>query len=123
MYRFDKCSFEELQIIRQSENLLLSGWVLLKKEYIDETKKIYDEAETMIALINFYFNDEKKEKMCIALFEVFPQYRNSGLGKKIIAQFLKNYQGEVDLLPSNEANESFWKQCGFKSGCYLDLRQ
>lgn len=123
MYRFDKCSYEELQIIRQTEKLHLSGWGFLTKEYIDETNKIYDEAEIMIALINYYFNDDKKDKMCIALFEVFPQYRNSGHGKKIIAQFLKNYQGEVDLLPSNEENESFWKQCGFKSGCYMDLRQ
>ena len=39
MYRFEKCSYEELQLIRQSEDLLLSGWMLLEKEYIDETKK------------------------------------------------------------------------------------
>ena len=76
----------------------------------------------MIALINFYFTDEKKEHMCIALFEVFSQYRNKGVGKKIIDQFLNDYKGEVDLLPSGELSESFWKQCGFEEGCYLDLR-
>lgn len=122
MYKFEKCSYEELQIIRQSEELILSGWTLLEKEYIDETKKIYDESGVMIALINFYFDDEKKEHMFIALFEVFPQHRNKGRGKEIIAQFLKHYKGEVNLLPSGELSESFWKQCGFEEGCYLDLR-
>lgn len=123
MYRFDECSYEELQIIRKHENLLLSGWGLLQKEYINETKKIYNEAGIIVALLNFYFMDNAKEKMFIALFEVFSQYRNRGVGKEIIAQFLKDYQGEVNLLPSNEANESFWKQCGFEGGCYLDLKQ
>lgn len=60
--------------------------------------------------------------MMIALFEVFKEYRNKGLGKEIIACFLKDYCGEVHLEPSGEESESFWKQCGFESGCYLDKR-
>lgn len=122
MFVFEKCSYEELQIIRERERLLLSGWTLIEKEYIDETKKIFDKAGNMIALINFYFHDEKKEKMCIVLFEVFPRYRNRGLGKRIIDQFLKRYHGEVELLPSSKASEFFWEKCGFVEGCYLDLR-
>lgn len=61
MFVFEKCSYEELQIIRERERLLLSGWTLIEKEYIDETKKIFDKAGNMIALINFYFHDEKKK--------------------------------------------------------------
>lgn len=64
----------------------------------------------------------KKERMMIALFEVFKQYRNRGGGKRIIAQFLQDYYGEINLEPSSEESESFWKQCGFESGCYLDRR-
>lgn len=37
MFVFEKCSYDELQKIRHKENLLLSGWTLLEKEYIDET--------------------------------------------------------------------------------------
>lgn len=62
MFIFEKCSYDELQKIRHKENLLLSGWTLLEKEYIDETEKIYDEDGTMVALINYYFlNESKKE--------------------------------------------------------------
>ncbi|NLL77176.1 MAG: GNAT family N-acetyltransferase [Clostridiales bacterium] len=122
MFIFEKCSYDELQKIRHKENLLLSGWALLEKEYIDETEKIYDEDGTMVALINYYFLNESKKRMMIALFEVFNPYRNRGLGKKIIAYFLKDYYGEVHLEPSGEESESFWKQCGFESGCYLDRR-
>lgn len=113
---------EGLQAIQHREYLLLSGWTLLEKEYIDVTEKVYDEDGTMVALINYYFLNENKDRMMIALFEVFKPYRDRGLGKRIIAQFLQDYYGEVNLEPSGEQSESFWKQCGFESGCYLDRR-
>ena len=122
MFIFEKCSYEELQAIQYREDLLLSGWTLLDKEYMDETEKVYDEDGTMVALINYYFINENKDRMIIALFEVFKAYRDRGLGKRIIAQFLQDYYGEIRLEPSGEKSESFWKQCGFQSGCYLDRR-
>lgn len=122
MFAFEKCSYDELQKIRHREDLLLSGWTMLEKAYIDETEKIYDEDGTLVALLNYYFLDDKKERMMIALFEVFKQYRNRGIGKRIIAQFLQDYYGEINLEPSSEESESFWKQCGFESGCCLDRR-
>lgn len=122
MFIFEKCSYEELQSIQHREDLLLSGWTLLEKEYMDETEKVYDEDGTMVALINYYFLNENKDRMMIALFEVFKPYRGRGLGKRIIAQFLQDYYGEVNLEASGEESESFWKQCGFESGCYLDRR-
>lgn len=115
-----KCSYEELQAIQHREDLLLSGWTLLEKEYMDVTEKVYGEDGTMVALINYYFLNENKDRMMIALFEVFKPYRGRGLGKRIIAQFLQDYYGEVNLEASGEKSESFWKQCGFESGCYLD---
>lgn len=102
MFVFGKCSYDELQRIRLREDLLLSGWSIIEAAYIDETEKIYDEDG--------------------ALFEVFKKYRNKGLGKKIIDQFLQDYHGEINLEPSSEESESFWKQCGFEEGCYLDRR-
>ena len=117
-----KCSYEELQAIQHREDLLLSGWTLLEKEYMDVTEKVYGEDGTMVALINYYFLNENKDRMMIALFEVFKPYRGRGLGKRIIAQFLQDYYGEVNLEASGEESESFWKQCGFESGCYLDRR-
>lgn len=122
MFEFKKCSYEELQLILNREDLLLSGWTILEEAYIDETVKVYDENGILVALINYYFLDKEMKRMMIALFEVFKQYRNKGLGKKIIAQFLKDYCGEVNLEPSSEESESFWKQCGFENGCYLDRR-
>lgn len=122
MFIFEKCSYEELQSIQHREDLLLSGWTLLEKEYMDETEKVYDEDGIMVALINYYFLNENKDRMMIALFEVFKPYRGRGLGKRIIAQFLQDYYGEVNLEASGEESESFWKQCGFESGCYLDRR-
>lgn len=65
MFVFEKCSYEELQIIRERERLLLSGWTLIEKEYIDETKKIFDKAGNMIALINFYIFMMKRKKKCV----------------------------------------------------------
>ena len=115
-----KCSYEELQAIQHREDLLLSGWTLLEKEYMDVTEKVYGEDGTMVALINYYFLNENKDRMMIALFEVFKPYRGRGLGKRIIAQFLQDYYGEVNLEASGEESESFWKQYGFESGCYLD---
>lgn len=111
-----------MQAIQHREDLLLSGWTLLEKEYMDVTEKVYDEDGTMVALINYYFLNENKDRMMIALFEVFKPYRGRGLGKRIIAQFLQDYYGEVNLEPSGEESESFWKQCGFESDCYLDRR-
>ena len=80
---------------------------MLEKEYTDETEKIYDEDGRMVALINYYFLNESKEKKMIALFEVFKTYRKRGLGKKIIAYFLKDYCGEVHLESSGEESEFF----------------
>ena len=122
VFIFKKCSYEELQAIQHREDLLLSGWTLLEKEYMDVTEKVYDEDGTMVALINYYFLNENKDRMMIALFEVFKPYRGRGLGKRIIAQFLQDYYGKVNLEPSGEESESFRKQCGFESGCYLDRR-
>lgn len=39
VFIFEKCSYEELQAIQRREDLLLSGWTLLEKEYIDVTEK------------------------------------------------------------------------------------
>lgn len=122
MFIFEKCSYDELQRIRQKENLTLMGWKIIKEAYIDETKKIYDKDGTLVALINYYFLGEKKEKMMIALFEVFKQYRRKGIGKRIISQFLKDYYGEIYLEPSSEEGRMFWEKCEFASGCYLDRR-
>ena len=55
MFIFEKCSYDELQNIRHRKDLLLNGWQLLEKEYIDEKEKIYDEDGRMVALINYYF--------------------------------------------------------------------
>lgn len=54
MFTFEKCTYDELQVIRYEADLLLSGWTMLEKEYIDETEKIYDEDGKMVALINYY---------------------------------------------------------------------
>mgnify|MGYP007073442269 FL=1 len=43
MFIFEKCSYVELQAIQHREDLLLSGWTLLEKEYIDVTEKVYDD--------------------------------------------------------------------------------
>lgn len=43
MFIFEKCSYVELQAIQHREDLLLSGWTLLEKEYIDVTEKVYGE--------------------------------------------------------------------------------
>ena len=37
MFTFEKCTYDELQVIRYEADLLLSGWTMLEKEYIDET--------------------------------------------------------------------------------------
>ena len=58
MFIFEKSSCEELQSIQHREDLLLSGWTLLEKEYMDVTEKVYDEDGTMVArkelLLSFY---------------------------------------------------------------------
>ena len=71
MFIFEKCSYEELQAIQHREDLLLRGWTLLEEEYIDVTEKVYDEEWNnggfdLILLLN-----ENKDRMMIALFEVF----------------------------------------------------
>lgn len=71
MFTFEKCTYDELQVIRYEADLLLSGWTLLEKEYIDETEKIYDENGKMVALINYYFLNENI------------QYENRGISKKM----------------------------------------
>ena len=60
VFIFKKCSYEELQAIQHREDLLLSGWTLLEKEYMDVTEKVYGEDGTMMALINYYFLNENK---------------------------------------------------------------
>ena len=42
MFEFEKCTFDELQIINKREKLSLIGWKMLQREYIDETMKIYN---------------------------------------------------------------------------------
>ena len=70
-----KCSYEELQAIQHREDLLLSGWTLLEKEYMDVTEKVYGEDGTMVALINYYFLNENKDRMMIALRRWTKGYR------------------------------------------------
>ena len=64
MVIFEKCSYVELQAIQHREDLLLSGWTLLEKEYIDVTENVYDEDGTMVALINYCFLNEKLPTFC-----------------------------------------------------------
>lgn len=108
MFVFEKCSYDELQRIRQKENLLLSGWGIIEEAYIDETEKIYDEDGTLVALINYYFLDEKKDKMMIALFEVFEQYRRNSNTKS------KDYSKTKDLMrPGHADYTGYMKYGGF----------
>ena len=107
MFIFEKCSYEELQAIQHGEYLLLSGWTLLEKECIDVTEKVYDEDGTMVDLINYYFLNENKDRMMIALFEVFKPYRDRGLGKRIIAQFLQDYYGEYSYRDYGKQRRTF----------------
>ena len=53
---------EKLQAIQHRGDLLLSGWTLLEKEYMDVTEKVYSEDGTMVALINYYFLNENKDR-------------------------------------------------------------
>ena len=64
MFRFEKCSYDELQNICHKEDLLLSGWKMLEKEYMDETEKIYDEDGRMVALINLNYSRLCRESGC-----------------------------------------------------------
>ena len=89
MFIFKKCSYEELQAIQRREDLLLSGWTLLEKEYIDVTEKVYDEDGTMVALINYYFFNENKDRMMIALFEVLSHIKTEDWGKELLLSFYK----------------------------------
>lgn len=100
-----KCSYEELQAIQHREDLLLSGWTLLEKENMDVTEKVYDEDGTMVALINYYFLNENKDRMMIALFELFKPYRGRGKLKRIHSGYRKGRQFKQPAVPCYHKNK------------------
>ena len=89
VFIFEKCSYEELQVIQHREDLLLSGWTLLEKEYIDVTEKVYDEDGTMVALINYYFLSENKDRMMIHCSRCSNHIETEEWVKELLPSFYK----------------------------------
>lgn len=119
MYKFTRCTYEELKTILEKNYFQLSGWKFIKKEYVEYVEKIESETGELIALIHYYFKDNFKDKSCcLAFFEVLKEYRGKGHGKEIIKQFLNSYSEEVYLTPYDDAIP-FGEKCGFEGAATM----
>ncbi|MDO4189954.1 MAG: GNAT family N-acetyltransferase [Eubacteriales bacterium] len=114
MFLFEKCLFDELTKIRLEYNFYLS-WEIIDKDYIWKNDcylyKILDNKQNVIALLYYDVDDY----MNINKFEVLEEYRNKGIGTKIMQQFFQQFEIEVDkirLEPASEEACSFWNKLG-----------
>lgn len=118
MYIFRPCSYDKLQQLIATHYFALQAWKLVDEAYIDGLEIVEDSNGVIIALI--YYDAHRNEicEMFIQEFEVCPQYRRHGHGKKIIYQFLTEHPTSVELLPLGDDSVSFWKACGFEGDSF-----
>ena len=109
MFEFIQLSYNEFTSILKNYKWSLS-WNIINSEYIQGCEKILDSDKNLVAMIYYDISDMPSQ---IGKFEVLQDFRNNGLGEKIIKQFLSSYCCEFEVYPLGEDSERFWRKCGF----------
>lgn len=68
----------------------------------------------IIAIIRLSQISEDKGVIWIDEFEVLREYRNQGIGKKVVQGFLEECDSPVTLMAKNKTVANFWQKCGFE---------
>lgn len=85
-------------------------------ECLDENDYIYffEKDHSVCAAIRLSEDPCDDEIIWIDEFEIVREYRNQGIGKLIICDFLETCDCVVKLLAKNKSVAEFWHKCGFQ---------
>lgn len=85
-------------------------------ECLDENDFIYffEKDHSVCAAIRLSEDPCDEEVIWIDEFEIVREYRNQGIGKLIICNFLETCDCVVRLLAKNKSVAEFWHKCGFQ---------
>ena len=111
-YFFEQITFNELVSYRTSL-FHMSTWKCINAGYEQGCYKVISNNQ-LIALL---YVDESAAPRTI-VFEVQEQYRNRGIGRNIILQYLSDNPGKYNLFPHDEDVVAFWEKCGFYGDKY-----
>lgn len=106
-YSFEQITFDELVSYRTSL-FHMSTWKCINEGYEQGCYKVIGNNH-LVALL---YVDESASPRTI-VFEVQERYRNQGIGRNIISQYLSDNPGKYNLFPHDEEVVSFWEKCGF----------
>lgn len=104
-----ECDYKEIEELKKNSILELPWDILEKDEFVWK----YEINNLPIAFIRLSLDPVDKVSIWIDEFEVIREYREQGLGKRLICDFLDGIDLDVKLLAKNKGAQLFWEKCGF----------
>lgn len=103
-------TYEEVKQLKK-DKILEMPW-----DYLEEGEFLYvfEKNSHVCAVIRLSEDPCDKDVICIDEFEIVRNYRNQGIGKSIICEFLEGCNNVVKLMAKNKSVAEFWHKCGFQ---------
>jgi len=101
---------EEVEQLKKA-NILELPWKYLDKK---DNLSLYEINSCICAAMRVSKDPYDTNLIWIDDFEIVRNYRNQGIGKLIICNFLEECELVVNLMAKNESVAEFWYKCGFQ---------
>lgn len=105
-----KATYEEAIQLKKEKKLELP-WDCFEE---DDFLYLFEKNSFVCAVIRLSMDPCDNDVIWIDEFEIVKNYRNQGIGKLIICEFLKDCNNVVKLLAKNKSVAEFWYKCGFQ---------
>lgn len=105
-----KATYEEVKKLKKGRILELP-WDCLDE---DEFLYLFEVDSCICAVIRLSMDTNDNDVVWIDEFEIVRNYRNQGIGKLIICNFLEECDNVVKLMAKNKRVAEFWYKCGFQ---------
>lgn len=94
----------------KKDKMLEMPWDCLEEDYL----YLFEKNSGVCAVIRLSIDPYDSDVLWIDEFEIVRDYRDQGIGKLIISDFLKECNSVVKLLAKNKVVAKFWHKCGFQ---------
>jgi predicted GNAT family N-acyltransferase len=107
------CDAQEIRELKQDNRLEMLGDFLGE----DECILSYNYEDSLVAYIRISVDTIEKSSLWIDEFEVLREYRKKGIGKRAIAELIKDSPSDINnikIMAKNKTVQQFWQKCGFE---------
>lgn len=103
-------TYEEVKQLKKDKILELPWDCLEEDDYL----YLFEKNNHVCAVIRLSLDPYDNDVIWIDEFEIVRNYRNQGIGKLIICEFLEECNNVVKLMAKNKHVAEFWLKCGFQ---------